>query len=94
MSRLTQKSDNDIYLVSDDRVKHNPMGFTGDAIEKLARFEDLYDELILKQKEITEEMEKLRLDGKMHTARFRQLMNTRIANNTIIILFESCGCDK
>jgi len=94
MSRLTQKSDNGIYIASDDKITHDTKGYSGDAVEKLAKFEDMYDELVSKQIEITEEMETLRQDGKMHTARFKQLLDRRIANNTIIIIFESCGCVK
>lgn len=94
MSRLTQKSDKGLYFTSNDKVTQDTTGYAGDAVEKLAKFEDMYDDLISKQAEITEELEKLRQEGKMHTARFKQLLDRRIANNTIIIIFESCGCGK
>lgn len=94
MSRLTQKSDKGLYFTSNDKIIQDTKGYSGEAVEKLAKFEDMYDELVSKQIEITGELEKLRQEGKMHTARFKELLDRRIANNTIIIIFESCGCGK
>jgi len=94
MSRLTQKSDKGLYFTMDDKIMQDANGYSGDAVEKLAKFENLYDDLISKQIEITDELEKLRKDGKMHTARFKLLLDRKIANNTIIIIFESCRCGK
>jgi hypothetical protein len=45
--------DNNIYIVDD--IKHDTNGYSGVAIDKLAKFENLYDDLIAKQNEIAEE---------------------------------------
>ena len=57
----------------------------------MAKFENIYDDLISKQSEISKELEKLRLEGKTHSVKFKQLFANKITNNNIIILFETYG---
>lgn len=94
MERLTRKSGSNVYVVDDARITHDENGYSGDAINKLAKLEDMYDKLISKEKEITEEMEKLRTDGKMHTDRFRHLEGVKITTNTMKMLFDAYWRDK
>ena len=94
MERLTRKLDNNVYVVDDARIKHDENGYSGDAIYKLARLEDMYDKLISREKEITEEMEALRIDGRMHTDRYRHLEGVKITNNTMKMLFDAYWRDK
>jgi len=47
MIRLTRKMDsNNFYVVEDTRIQHDENGYIGDAIDKLAKFENIYDDLI------------------------------------------------
>jgi hypothetical protein len=88
LSRLTRALDsNNFYVVDDTKVQHDANGYSGDAISKLAKFENIYDDLISKQSEISKELEKLRLEGKTHSVKFKQLLVNKIANNNIAILF-------
>ncbi len=94
MERLTRKSDSNVYVVDDAMITHDESGYSGDAITKLAKLEDMYDKLISKEKAITEEMEKLRIDGKMHTDRFRHLEGVKITTNTMKMLFDAYWREK
>jgi len=94
MERLTRKSDSDVYVVDDAVITHDEKGYSGAAIYKLAKLEDMYDKLISKEKAITEEMEKLRIDGNMHTDRFRHLEGVKITTNTMKMLFDAYWRDK
>lgn len=88
MERLTRKSENNVFVVGNDKVKHDESGYSGEAIDKLAKLEDMYEKLITREKEIIEEMESMRVDGRMHTPKFRALEASKISTNTMLILFQ------
>lgn len=95
MVRLTRALDsNKLYVVDDTKVQHDENGYSGDAVSKLAKFENFYDDLISKQSEISKELEKLRLEGKTHSVKFKQLLVNKITNNDIMLLFETYGLDS
>lgn len=92
MARLTRALDTSgFYVVDDDKVNHDVNGYSGDAINKLAKFENIYDDLIANQREISKELEKLRLEGKMNSVKFKQLLANKMTNNNIIILCKTYG---
>lgn len=88
MDRLTKLLDNGIYIANENQIKHNENGYFGNAINKLAKFENIYEDLILKQKEISTEMEKLKLEGKTNSVKFKQLLANKLTNSNIIMIFE------
>lgn len=92
MDRLTRAMDsNNFYIVDDTKIQHDVNGYYGEAISKLAKFENVNDYLISKQNEISKELEKLRLEGKTHSVKFKQLLANKLANNNIIMLFKTYG---
>jgi hypothetical protein len=94
MERLTRKLGDNLYVVDEAMIKHDQNGYSGEAIYKLAMLEDMYDKLKAKEKEIAEEMENLRIDGRMHTDRFRHLEGVKITTNTMKMLFDVYWRDK
>ena len=79
MNRLTRALDsNNFYVVDDTKVQHDVNRFSGDAISKLAKFENVYDDLISKQSEISKELEKLRFEDKTHSVKFKQLLANKL----------------
>lgn len=93
MNRLTKALDSNRYIVDETKVQHDTNGYSGDAISKLAKYENLYDDLMSKQSEISKELEKLRLEGKTHSVKFKQLLANKLTNNNIIILFRAYGLE-
>ena len=91
MERLTRMINNDLYIVDDDKVNYDDNGYSGEAISRLARFENVYDDLVASQNKISEELEKLRNEGKTKSVRFRELMVKKMTNSNIIILFKTYG---
>lgn len=91
MDRFTKVLDNNFYVVDDTKVQHNSNGYSGDAVNRLAKFENIYDDLMLKQNEITKELEKLRTEGKTHTVKFKQLLANKLTNSNILMVFEDYG---
>ena len=46
MERLTRLSDNnEFFIIDNDKINHNGNGYSGTAINRLAKFEDIYDDL-------------------------------------------------
>lgn len=93
MTRLTKAFDNKIYIVDDDKVSHDINGYSGDAINKLAQFENMYANLVASQSEISKELERLRNEAKTHTVKFKELMAKKLINNNILILLKTYGLE-
>jgi hypothetical protein len=91
MERLTRMLNNEFYIVDDDKVNCDDNGYSGEAISRLARFENVYDDLVASQNKISEELEKLRNEGKTKSVRFKELMVKKMTNSNIIILFKTYG---
>lgn len=83
MERLTKKLDNNNYIVDNDRLNQ--------AINKLAIFENIYEELNAEQIEISKKLEVLRNEGKMKSLKFRELMTKKLTNSTVLALFKNYG---
>lgn len=92
MTRLTRALNaSNSYIVDENQIQHDVNGYSGDAISKLAKFENVHSDLVLKQNEISKELEKLRTEDKTHSVKFKQLLANKMTNNIILILFESYG---
>lgn len=94
MNQLTTKLDSDrVYCVDVSLVVHDANGCCGDAINKLGKFEDFYDDLITKQEAIARELDQLRLEDKKRTVKFKQLLAEKLTNQNILILFKRYGLE-
>lgn len=87
MERLTREISKKVYAVEDSKVIHGDSGYSGEAIERLAGFENICEALETKQIEITKELDQLKNEGKVKSAKFRQLMANKITNSNILSLF-------
>lgn len=91
MDRLTRVLDNKNFFVDESKINRVNNGYFGDAVNKLAMFENFYDDLVANQLKISNELEKLRTDGKTHTVKFKQLFAKKLENKNILILFKTYG---
>jgi len=91
MDRLTRMLGNNEYIADDLTLNHVENGYTGEAITRLAKFENIYEDLIASQNQIPKELETLRNEGKTKSVRFRELMVTKMTNTNIIDLFKTYG---
>jgi hypothetical protein len=89
MLRLTRALEsNAAYVVDDDLIIREVCGYSGDAINRLARYENIIDDLLASQIEIAKGLEKLRNEGKTHSVKFRELMVKKLTNSHILVLFD------
>ncbi|HAM64131.1 MAG: hypothetical protein A2Y20_00040 [Firmicutes bacterium GWF2_51_9] len=92
MERYTHKSaDNQRYILDVDRLIQTDEGYFGDAIALLGRFEDFYQDLILDQKNISNQLEALRMLEKTKTLRYRELFTQKLINQSILLHLEKYG---
>ncbi|MEL7648843.1 MAG: hypothetical protein AAGU76_12160 [Sedimentibacter sp.] len=90
MDRLTKKTDSGYYVSADDVESHRN-GYSGEAVAKLAKFENFYDELLKNQEKTELEMEELRSQGKTNTVKFKQLFANKLNNSQILTTLKYCG---
>jgi hypothetical protein len=64
---------------------------TGDAVERLARFEDVCGELVADQVDVARQLVRLRGEGRAKTVQFRELMARKLTNQYLLILLEKHG---
>jgi hypothetical protein len=83
MERLTKKSEQNTYMIDASQLEK--------AVERLALFENIYENLIKSQNEIHKELEKLRSEDKTKTVKFKELMVKKLTNNNMIIQFNMYG---
>ncbi len=92
MKRLTQTKENrDNYVVEENQIQPMESGFSGNAILKLAQYENFHEGLMREQEKISLEMQKLRSEGKTRTVMFKQLLANKLANSQTLILLETYG---
>lgn len=76
MDRYTNKSRNEYTL--------NAGVNQGDALQRLGKFEDMYDALMHEQHTIVSKMEVLKAEGKSDTATYKQLFANRLKNTELL----------
>lgn len=102
MERLTKEVDKKVYITEGKNLKQVQgvnkeeactYGYSGEAIDKLAKFENLYEYLILSQEETVGKIEKLRKEGKTNTVTFKQLLAKKMTNENFLNLFYIYGVE-
>lgn len=91
MNRMTREFEKGRFCVDEGMVQHVDNGYIGPAIDKLASFENMQYDLLAKQIEISEELEKLRGEGKTRSVKFKQLLATKMVNSNILIMLKTYG---
>ena len=92
MTRLTRASEkNDQFFVADDQITHQADGYSGDAINKLAKFENIHEDIVANQTKISLELERLRNQDQTHSVKFKELMIKKLTNVNILILLKAYG---
>jgi hypothetical protein len=80
MNRYTKKV-NDKYVIDNEYYE--------EAVNKLAKFEDIIDELLIKQEDISKELETLRKNEKKKSYKFRDSLGHKLINTSLITIFKS-----
>ncbi len=95
MSRLSKKSDaGTVYVVAEDLVTPVAQGYSGAAIQRLAAYENIVDELAASQLRIAADMERLRNMGRTNSVQFKQLLAEKLMNSNMLVLLHRCETEN
>ncbi len=92
MERMTRRTGPDGRATVDgSHVVRDGGNAGGDAVERLARFEDAVDELLAEQADATRQLERLRGEGRSKSVRFRELMGRKLTDQYLLVLLARHG---
>jgi len=92
MERLTHMHEGK-YYANDNAVNRSSEGYSGEAINRLGVFENVYEDLLASQSEISDQLASLRNEGKEKSVKFKELMVKKLTNINTIILLKSYGLE-
>ncbi len=87
LHRLTRKIEDANYIEA-KAITAAPEGFTGEAIDRLAAYEDFHQNALQTYQQLSMELEKLREQGKMKTLRFKELMGKKLMAAHVLTLLK------
>lgn len=93
MPRLTKKLENGRYTADESVYQVESGKITGELVEKLAVLENLCDELVAEQQELSEKLQEMRISGRTSHYRYKEMMGKKLVNSSVISLFESHGLE-
>ncbi|MDD2480741.1 MAG: hypothetical protein PHC44_06400 [Lutispora sp.] len=89
MDRFTKLlDDKKFYIADENKFSVDSRGYFGEAINRLGKFEDFYEELISGQSQTQKELDKLRSEGKEKSYRYKELMGKKLTENHILNLLK------
>ena len=93
MERMTKRLEGDLPWVDEGAVQAVEGGYTGPAVEKLAKLEDLCEMLAAQQVQLSGELETLRRAGKAKSHKFNELLGKKLTNSYFLGLLKVYGLD-
>jgi len=92
MGRLTKKMGTENFYVTEFiEGKSANEEYFGEAVERLAKFENLFDHLIERKNEIPIELDSLRSEGKNKTYGYKEKFAEKLMNDMMLNMFEQFG---
>ena len=91
MERFTTLLPGGGYQTASESIAPLAGGFSGPAIEKLAKYENMQQRLEEEQQRITADMDALKSQGKEKTVKFKELFGRKLANSHVITLLQLHG---
>lgn len=92
MERLTKKTEPEEFYVTkfiDGKMENEE--YFGEAVERLAKYEDLFDHLRKRKNEIPSELEALRSEGKTKTYGYKEKFAEKLMNDMMLSMLEQFG---
>lgn len=92
MERFTKQASADsCYVTAKITGVIENEGYYGEAIERLAKFENIYEHLMMRKGAIPAELEALRGANKGKTVTFKELLAEKMINDMVLKLLEREG---
>lgn len=91
MQRMTQLDEQGRAYLPKERILLTEQGVEGEAVERLACFEQLYERILASQEDLTVQLAALRKEGKTKTAKFREMMGKKLMQSSLLSIFQAAG---
>ncbi len=94
MTRHTTWVENlEVYVVGQGQIQYNEKesGYFGEAIVRLAMYENFHEDLLREQEVLLKKLEGLRAEGKTRTVTFKQLVAAKLTNSHVLLLLAQHG---
>ena len=91
MERLTKKTAEGYVVKAATLQETGKELIGGEAIERLARFEDYAEALAAGQESMAAELEALRAAGKKNTVKFKELLGKKLMDSNALALLQVYG---
>jgi len=93
MERLTELAEGKGKYISKHILAEENGDFSGEAIERLAKFENLLEEMMHQKDELPRELAKLREQGKEKTYSFREILSNKLTIETFLRIMKDFGIE-
>lgn len=93
LDRYIVKRDGKSYIENGELIKKTDIGYCGEAVDRLAKFEDMYELLVKNQDKISKELERLRYEGKTKSLEFKELMTRKLIESNMVVYFKINGIE-
>lgn len=95
MNRFTKDGDKPLEFILEfsEVVREENGVLVGPAINRLGAFERIYTKLEAEQEEYSQELAKLRAEGKKNSARFREIMGKKLVGSNMLAVFHAWGLE-
>lgn len=90
MNKFTKLVDSK-YVASIKDVTIDQDYISGELIDRLAKFENFYEEIEKNQIEISNQLEVMRNDGKDKTVEYKELFTKKLVNNNVMAFLRYHG---
>lgn len=92
MDRMTRKSEEKgIYETDGITGKFEEGGYYGDAVERLAKFENLHAYLMEQKETVARQLDALREAEKTKTYKYREVFSQKLMNDMMVDLMRGFG---
>lgn len=91
ISRISPDGKN--HFVECTNIENSGEHYSGNAIERLARFEDFHEHLLEQRQKIPLDLERLRVEGKSKSYKFKELLGQKLLTETILNSLSRFGID-
>jgi hypothetical protein len=86
MERFTRLSEDRKYYVADDgSLIRNDEVYTGELIERLAKFENMLEHIMKEHEELPKELQALRDAEKTKTYKYREVFTRKLMNDSFVV---------
>lgn len=93
MEPLTSIAQNGVHTILPNALQAGTDGYTGEAAERLARFERFARDIAGGQQNLAQKLELLRNTGKKNSAQFKELLGKKLTNGAILALLKTYGLE-